>query len=139
MTDTDIKNEVVKIVERSTGRMPATSIVHSIIKSHGIVKGDNAEFYELCAYGHVRSVVREAFRRMKCDDFAESTENLLPGFERLQRRYIIDNGDESHAVPIEQMTPAEFRMKIDELRRHADGCVKHAHELERYLKLRKAA
>lgn len=134
MTDTDIRNEVEKVIDGHDERMPAMWIVQKVLKLHVKPKGKDADFYLCCAHGHVRAVVRQTLQRMRGEEGEEASEQLIfPGFQRLQRRYIIDQGGELLAVPLEQMTRDEIQQKIGELHRMAHGCLTHARELERYL------
>jgi hypothetical protein len=134
MTDTDIKDEVIKTIDGHNERMPATWIVQAVLSLHVKPKGKDKDFYLCCAYGHVRAVVRQTLQRMRGEEIEEHSDQLiLPGFERLQQRYIIEHDGELLAVPLEQMTQDEIRQKIEELHRMARGCLTHARELERYL------
>lgn len=141
MTDTDIKNEVVNLIEATPSQpMPAAWIVQSIVKNHPLQTGIETDFYLCCAYAHVRAVVRSTLQSMrKRDNEAEGDpQMILPGFDRLQLRYVVGD-DDGQIVPIELLTPDQIKEKIQELRRMARGCVEHADELERYLSQRAAA
>ena len=56
----------------------------------------------------------------------------LPGFDHLQRAYLVARNGEPAVVPIAHLTDGEIRGKAAELRGMADGCIAHAAELERY-------
>lgn len=106
-----------------------------IIDQHNKISGDDADFYLCTSRETVRDQVRKQLNRFKLSlDKALITDPqiVLPGFERLQRAYLIDIGDQQIAVPIEKMSYQQRQNKVAELRAMGAGCYQHANELERY-------
>lgn len=111
-----------------------------MLERHRHIHGRDAGWYRLCAYDQVRDVVRQAFRRFKPDRKGETDKQLLlPGFERLQKRYLVSRQGQQMAVRIEQLSDDEAAAKVAELLGMAHGCTEHAKELKRYHAKRKAA
>jgi hypothetical protein len=85
--------------------------VHQVIEEHPLADWPGRDFYECCAYTAVRSYTRAVYRDMRQGESAAEAEErqlIFPGFERLQRRYIVDRDDEMVAVALELMTDAEI-------------------------------
>jgi hypothetical protein len=59
MTDSDIRVEVLKLIENYHTRLSASWIVQSVISLRVQPKGRDADFWLSCAAGHVRAVVRQ--------------------------------------------------------------------------------
>jgi hypothetical protein len=134
VTEAQIKNRIKQLVGERT-ETPVDWIVHQIITEHPLAEWSDSDFYECCAYTAVRGYTRAVYRDMRQGDIAAEAEDrqlVFPGFERLQRRYIIERDGDMVAVALEAMTDAEIAAKVSELRRDAQGCLRHADELERF-------
>lgn len=142
-SETDLFKEVTGQIETclSEGRsVHASWLTHAVVGAHPKVEGNDKDFYTLCAYGYVRDAVRHALRRYKPD--AEETPDpniVLPGFERLQKGYLVEREKESVLVPTYQLSDGEIEAKATEYERMAEGCRLHAAELRRYKNKRAAA
>ena len=95
---------------------------------------DDREFYEDCAWHHVKTAIRNVLRDYKLLPSQTPEQLVLPGYEFVQKAYAIEQGDEHepHVVPIEMMSEAELIAKAAELRQMAKGCEAHAEELDRF-------
>jgi hypothetical protein len=140
-TQADLKAEVSELILSGieAGQvMPAGWITEAIMEKHPIpvkVLGDHHDFYTLCGFAHVRDTVRQCLRAYKDDTSQEIPEQLkLPGYDDLQKAYLIERDEEQMIVPITQCTEEELNAKIAEYRRMAEGCLHHADELVRYRK-----
>ena len=101
------------------------------------IGGGDKEFYLISAWRHLREVavrqVRQVLRRYKAEPEAKTDPQIvMPGFERLQRGYLVDREKESVLVPTDQLTDTELDAKANEYGRMAEGCRLHALELHRY-------
>lgn len=135
MTQNDLMNEVQEIIERfiSEGKSIAASwVVQAIVKSHPDVSGADANWYILCGYEHARDSVRQVLRRYKPSEEGPQEQVVLPGFERLQKAYLVDRGNEQTIVPVQDLTDAEIEAKEIELEIMGRGCYQHRDELKRY-------
>lgn len=113
----------------------ANWLTHFIVQRHSGIKGKDTEWYQLCAYEHVRDTVRQSIGRYR-PEVETRRDVLLPGFEYLQNAYLVEREKEQVVVPINQLTNKEITSKITEYEKMADGCVKHADELRRYMRER---
>ena len=144
MNGAELSREVESVVvERtSTGETaPMTWIVKEIIDRHGSIAGDDLWFYRLCAYEHVRKVVRDYMRneRTREQEPENDRQMVLSGYKRAQLRYPIERDGEQTIVRLEDMTADEVREKAMYLKAIAIGANAHAEELLHYLSKRGAA
>ena len=141
-SEKELTAEVAELVRRGLleGRTVQTSwLANAVISRHELIEGDDKDFYVLCAWSHVRVIVRQVLRRYKAEPEAKTDPQIvMPGFERLQRGYLVDREKESVLVPTDQLTDAELNAKANEYGRMAEGCRLHALELRRYMMQRAA-
>lgn len=124
--------------ERQAMRLDIAII--AVISRHEQVEGEDKDFYLLCAWGHVRVVVRQVLRRYKGEPEVELDQQIvMPGFKRLQRGYLVERGKESMLVPTDQLKNEELDAKAKEYDQMAEGCRLHALELRRYMMQRRSA
>lgn len=135
MTQGELLQEVEKVIE---GRLsekqptPATWIVLAVLAAHQDIHGEDEPFYALCGEEHVRDTVRKAIQKYKVTPEGAPDQLILPGCERMQKRYLVDRDNDQVIVPVELMTDAELIAKEDELGSMAAGCLQHQKELRRY-------
>jgi len=138
MKQSELLAEVERLIEEAIAEERATDtrwLVQRVLASHADPEGPDADLYLLCAHEHVTTTVRTALRRYRPKPNEEETKDqwVLPGFERLQKAYLVERDGKSWVVPIVKMTRAEKEAKAAEYRRIGAGCYEHADELERYL------
>jgi hypothetical protein len=130
----ELLSEVAAIVEKTIeGGKPvrAAWVAKTIVDDHGT---EDIEWLQRCSLELVRNAVRKVLRRYHPDEEGETDPQLtLPGYQRVQKAYLVRRRGQQVVVPIEKLSAAEIRLKITELRRMADGCLEHGEELERYL------
>ena len=93
-------------------------------------------FAACCGRYTVEQSVDRYFRELRASEQAigiDDPQHLLPGFRRLQQRYLSKRGGEIVAVPIHQLTDGEIHQKAAELRAMGDGLHRHADELVRFV------
>lgn len=135
MPQAELSNEVEAAINERLSRRevaPASWITQAVVAAHPGIAGDDAPFYVLCAYEHVRDTVREVLRKIKKDETEQDQQNTLPGFKHLQKRYLVTRDEDQVVVAIESMTHDEIEAKCAELETMATGCMAHARELRRY-------
>ncbi len=135
MIQTDLRAEVEELIHSGIDAgqpMQADWITHAVVERHPDLHGGDKDFYVTCAFGHVRNTVRQCLREWKGDGPNTPEQLKLPGYEHLQKAYLVDRENEQVIVPLPECTNGELMEKIGEYRRMADGCIKHADELERY-------
>jgi hypothetical protein len=113
-------------------------ITHEIITKHepGLARQNaHTDFFKHYAYkGHRKDVgayIAKAFGDNDADE-KKKMELVLPGFEHVQRRYIVTRNGEDVAVQTTDMTKAERVARVQLLRRRGKTCLAHADELERF-------
>jgi hypothetical protein len=57
---------------------------------------------------------------------------VLPGWERLQSRYLITRNETPQMVEVKQMSDAELLLKAEEYRKMGEECFAHADDIYRY-------
>lgn len=88
------------------------------------------------AVWHLASEVNRSIKAMEKD--GPDPQELLPGFERLQRRYSVERNGQQWLVPVAELTDEEIDAKIAEHRAMAAGHELHARELERFREERRS-
>src|ERR1044072_1383369 len=140
MTETDLEREVRALIRERVdkGRIAsATWATEAVVSQHASISGDDKEWCEVCAYAHIRTVVRRCVQKYKELD---ADEQLLLGdeFKRVQKAYLVERKKKQVIVPITLLTREELEAKVIELRKMGDGCYEHADELGRYIRERRA-
>lgn len=118
-------------------------ITHEIITKHeaGLARtNEHTEFFRHFAYQGLRKDVGAYISKVfgDTDDERKQLEMVLPGFEHIQRRYVIKRKGEDVAVHPNDMTDDEIDAREQLLRRRGRACFAHADELSRFKALRKA-
>lgn len=97
-----------------------------------VLKTEDREFYETCAWNHVKVIIRSVVHDYKVVHSETPEQLVLPGFAYVQKAYAIEQEGEARVVPVSLMSKAELIAKSQELRQMATGCLAHADELDRY-------
>jgi len=140
MNQNEIRHEIRDVIDQriaSSDTVQMSWLVKQVLRDHGIDAFD--DFLGYCAHATVWREAREVLRQMKgaeAEQDEKERQEILPGFERLQRRYVFERDNEQVVVPLECMSDSEITAKADELRAMALGCQLHASELEDYLRQR---
>lgn len=134
----ELVTEIRSITDRFIGHgatLHPDWITQEIMSNHSEIIGNDADFHLCVSRETVRNQVRRQINRYK--NTPENAANpdkqlVLEGFQYVQRAYLIDANGDQVAIPIERMTSAMRKAKIEELRAMGRGCLRHADELERY-------
>lgn len=136
----DDVSAVLTEMEKSGVRAISTNAaVQQVIESFG-VHNEQDPRYQGAMVEYVHRIVNRMFNRYKVKaetDREVDGQLVLPGYERLQQRYLVREGDESVAVKIQDLTDIQLLEKATELRNMGEGCFLHADEIERYISDRK--
>ncbi len=138
----DLINEITAVIEaRIAADEPvgATWVTHEVVSRHSQPEHADSGWYTLCAYEAVRGAVRTVarnFRRKSEEDAGADEQQILPGFERVQKAYLVERDGEQRFVPTASLTDEEIDAKSDQLECIGEGCFQHAKELRRYKKER---
>lgn len=116
-------------------------MLHSLLADHPDVDGKDADFYKCCTKTTVLNEIRQQINRRKVngDNSEESAQLVMPGFEFLQKHYVVHRDKEQCIVRIDLLTDEEIESKAQEREAMGRACFAHADELRRYRDLRKAA
>jgi hypothetical protein len=137
MTPKELENIAHELI---TNKVNKGEVVHmhytvqELICDQGMINGEAAPFYTLCAKEHVYRVVKKVVDRY--DDYSESVDNQqlnLDGFDHLRKAYTVKREKERVLVPIELMTDIEILHRADEFDALADGLKTHARELRQFV------
>jgi hypothetical protein len=142
MKASDLIKEITAVIEARLAAgdaAAATWVTQEVVAQHSQPEHTDSAWFELCAYEAVRAAVRTVLRRFQPPAEVADEQIVLPGFERLQKAYLVERESEQQIVRIDQLTSDELDAKADELERIGEGCYQHAKELRRYKKERLAS
>lgn len=131
-TRADIEAEIQRAAEAAAdGITPKSWLVQKLVTAHEENAGDAETLYALqyCYSEHVNRYYRTV---KMAEEKGAPEELLLPGFKRLQQRYVFQRQGESFIVAVEHMTAEELDAKEAEHRQMAIGHVQHAEELHSF-------
>lgn len=132
-SEKDLIAEVEAVVSSAQCAIETDWIANLVMSNHRDVSGEDAEFYVLCGWAHVKTAVRAVVRSFKPEpEDVPDAQIVLPGFERLQTKYHCERNGKSWLVPIDELTDEEIDAKAHEYETMAEGCRLHAAELRRY-------
>jgi hypothetical protein len=138
----DLWHEAVEIIDGalSQGQTIAPDwITNAIVAAHPLpddFEGDDAEYTEICRWSHTRDVVRKAVGRFKANPKLEIDDQLtMPGWEHLQKGYLVTRDGEQQLVPVSHLRPMELERKAKEYEQMGRGCFAHAQEIRRYVRM----
>lgn len=134
----DVSKEVRKIIAdkiASGETIVVDWLAHEIVAGKSAIDGDDAPFYRVCAYTHVRDVVKRCVGKY---DVKPTTDEqlILAGFEHLQVAYSVCRGDQTVLVPVDQLSDRELLDRAAEYELMARGCRAHAAEIRSYVQAR---
>ncbi|HEY1242210.1 MAG TPA: hypothetical protein VGF16_16715 [Bryobacteraceae bacterium] len=136
LSQKELLDEISDIVIKRIDEGLTTESIHlaeQIIGLHPIPGGPgDGDFYELCAYQHVRLSIRMVLRDYKLVSEKPDPQLVLPGFSYVQKAYAVERDEEPCIIPISKMSREQLLAKESELKQMADGCRKHAAELKRF-------
>ena len=116
-----------------------STLITTVEGRHGRVSGPDRDF----ALWSIRAVVTRAvealMREVKASEERVDVQQLpLPGYDRLQRFYIVTRNDEQMLMPVDRVTDDEFMVKISDMQRMRAGLDAHIKEIHDYMEDRRA-
>ena len=111
-------------------------VANAIVLNHteGLVDGEDKNFWMHCGYTTTRDQVRRCINKragIKKEDDGDRQQKL-PGFDHLQRYYMVEREDEAVGIPVHDLTDDEIDAKATELRVMGAACYDHADEHRRF-------
>lgn len=135
MSDTSVSSEVRKFISDKIANGETVVVewlTHEIVSSKSAIEGEDEPFYRVCAYTHVKDIVKRCIG--KYDAKPETDEQLvLDGFEHLQVAYTVRRNDQVTLVPVNQLSDTELQDRAAEYDLMAKGCRSHAREIRTYI------
>ncbi len=141
MKDDHITKEVRIFVAEKLGNGEIVGVkwlANEMIQRKPDIQGDDCDFYIGCAHGHLSRIIKKVIGKYEPTE-AHDEQLTLDGFERLQTGYPVERDGERVLVPTPQCTDEELLTRASEHREMARGNMRHAQELEDYVKLRRIA
>jgi hypothetical protein len=150
-TELELRTEIELRIEECHARGDVVQprwITHQICREHA--KGlavnadqtdeqepDDVAFWRFCGYTLTRKLTTDCINDLSKPNGSRShVAPFLPGFQHLQRHYVITRDGEDVEVPTGQLTVDELLEKADQYDRNAGTLVEHARELRRYAAMR---
>lgn len=134
-------NNLLDALQEEGREWHATWITHEICNRHseGLADNDHRDFWRHCGYSDCRREVTRCINRRAGDNPKEAdlAQLKLPGYEHLQRYYVVKRDDEDVGVPIYDLTDDEVAGKAAMYRAMGTACFAHAKELERFREQRR--
>lgn len=133
----DLTAEIEALIEAGDyEELSPDMIVTAIVGKKEPPDGADRDYYLLCANGYTRELVRKVANRYKSDN-AEDHEKvapqlILPGFKRLQTKYLVERRGQAVIVPVDHLSAEEIEAKAAIYESMGAGCLQHAEELRRY-------
>lgn len=141
MAETSIYAEVRKIISDKVAAGQVVVIdwlTHEIISNKDAIEGTDTEFYRVCAYTHVKDVVKRCIGKYGPKNETDD-QLVLSGFEHLQVAYSVVRDGDIVLVPVDQLTDAEIEDRACEYERMSKGLIAHARELRSFRRSRVGA
>lgn len=137
----DVAAVLTEMEEHGVRAIGPSAVVQNVIDSFGIHDQQDVRYQEAMIDYMTRIVGKmlNAYKvKAETDDQVDG-QLVLPGYKRLQQRYLIHEDGESVAVLTSQIADEVLLGKASELRNMGEGCFSHADEIERYIEERNAA
>lgn len=111
-------------------------IADEVVRSHdaGLAEGDDALFWRHCGYAETRREVTRCINARAGDRPTGDSDPqfVFPGYQHLQRYYVVQRDGEDMGVPVFEMTDLEIESKVALYRAQARAQLAHANELIEY-------
>ena len=142
MNEESLQNEVRRLIEEKidAGQVVRVNwIAAEVMQNHPDIDGADAAFYRTCTRLHLPNVIKKATKRYEDrEDRAPDHQMVLPGFERMQKAYLVHRDGQPLLVPIDMMADEELAQRADLYVAFSRGNLAHAKELREYLRRRQA-
>src|SRR6185436_11242062 len=107
MNGIDIEREVRAIIRERIDKGHPTKaewLTKAVVNRHTAISGEDKEWHQVCAYEHIRNVVRKCVQRYKeSPNLDNDPQMTLEGFEHLQKAYLVERKKKQVVVPIHKL------------------------------------
>lgn len=138
----DISRQIQALIQEridSSEQIRRTEVVQEIIASHGTITGEGKEFYTCCTQNTVYHIAKKVIDKLEKTNPEDNDQMALPmdGFS-VKKAYSFptEEGDDVVIIPIGQCTREQLEHRREEFLSQAEGLLKHAEGLGRYIKER---
>ncbi len=131
LTD-EIERSIEELDLENVRALSPDLVTEMVIAGWGEIEGDCADRFICTAHALVRDRVRKRINRYKIIELEPDDQQIMEGFERIQKRYNIEESGQRVAIRVQDMSSEQRLYKAAELRTMGMGCLQHAEELERY-------
>ena len=114
-------------------------LISVVMDRHNDFYGVDRDFALCCERYTIEQQVDRYFRSIKQAEMDLDTGDLLPGFEYLQKRYIVNRSDVQVIVLVGEMTDEELIAKAAEHHQMGVGHLRHEAELLQFMEERRRA
>ena len=134
----EVSDALAWFEEQDVSIINPDAVTTHILDRHQDLRGEDADWYRGAAWNVIRDLVRREIGKYKVQP--ETDEQLvLPGFSRIQRRYLIDVDGTQLAIKVEELTDEQIDAKVAEMDTMMHGLQEHIDELIRYKNARRAS
>lgn len=126
--DVEVQKKIDELIDNG-GVASKAWIVTGVLADHQDIQGSDEMFARCCMGFAVSERVSARIRTVKKEEEEPTADPLLPGFDRIQKRYNIERDGERKLVSPYSMTYEEIQKKAEELRGMAKGLEQHADQL----------
>ena len=141
--DVELRKEINTLLDHLQSQDQALRpqwVTMEICRAHteGLAQNEHAPFWEYGGYTQTRKLATVCInaREQALPDEEGDGAPYLPGFEYLQRYYVVQRQGEDVGVPVLECTDEELYAKAALYRSQSRKLVAHADEIERYIQWR---
>ena len=130
----DIKNVVAEVVQPmilAEEKFNINWAIHQVRSVYGDVAGGNSEFYEFCADRCLKDLVKDAVGKYKPKN--DSNQREFDSFKHFMEGYTFSEDGELVWIPTEQITLEQWRMRLEQWDKNAQGQIEHSDEARMFV------
>lgn len=136
---TDVDEAVNNLLSSNVRPISKSVVTEAIVKKWFDIEGEPGDRWLCAAHDSIQRAVGQAMNSEKAaEETSEDSQLVMEGFERLQKRYVIEREGERQYVLTTELSDEELAEKAEEHRRLGRGNFQHADEIERYIEERRA-
>lgn len=137
---TSLAKEIAELIQRTVDQGQVTEkdwITAQVMAAHPDISGEDAPFYRVLAQQRIDERVSALIGKFKPSSEV-SRQLILPGFDYLQKAYLLTREGKNLLVPVDQCSDHEMLARAKEYDEMAKGCSAHAREIREYVAARQA-
>lgn len=134
-SEKNVQRETERLVEKKRAaqkRISADDVTLTIVLSNYPSFKQGSDYICLCVWNTTRKIVGDYLARHFKDDDGETKQLRFPGFDHLQRAYLVSEQGDSVVVPLEQLSAAQLDHIADRIEKEGKAKLRHAKEVRKY-------